>query len=182
VRARAAPAETLKLLALTVGSIQGGAANAAGYPRGHMHRLPPLIPTSMRYSFLVLALPLLTACVSIDLPGVVSDTAKVAKDTYRSVSGKKDEHEGARTATESAFDSVSNTYVGQDSQTAAEVRQLCVNEAAGKLFKASGKEVPYTVTENMISTVNNTLAAHCKATASKVTASKVAQTPPTGKP
>lgn len=130
----------------------------------------------MKFSYIALALPLLTACVSIDLPGVVSDTAKVAKDTYRSVAGKKDEHEGAKVATESSSNSISNTYIGQDSQTAAEVRQLCVSEATAKLFKANGKEVPYTVAENTISTVNNAIAANCRVTANKVT-----QTPPTAK-
>ena len=51
-----------------------------------------------------------------------------------------------------------------------------MSEAAAKLFKANGKEVPYTVTENTISTVNNAIAANCK-----VAASKAAQTPPTAK-
>lgn len=133
------------------------------------------LSTHMKISYIALVLPLLTACVSIDLPGVVSDTARVAKDTYRSVAGK-DEREGVKTGTESFNNSVSNTYIGQDSQTAAELKQLCVSEAAAKLFKASGKEVPYTVTESAISTVNNTIAASCK-----VTTNKVAQTPSTEK-
>jgi hypothetical protein len=140
-----------------------------------MHCLQPFTSMHMKFSYVVLVLPLLTACVSIDLPGVVSDTAKVAKDTYRSVSGKTDEREGTKVATGSS-NSVFNTYVGQDSQTAAEVKQLCVSEAAAKLFKASGKEVPYTVTENTISTVNNAIAANCK-----VTANTVVQAPSTGK-
>jgi hypothetical protein len=52
-----------------------------------------------------------------------------------------------------------------------------VSEATAKLFKASGKEVPYTVTENTISTVNNAIAANCK-----VTVTAVVQAPSTGKP
>src|SRR5689334_7009966 len=52
-----------------------------------LHCQQPFFPTPMKFSYIALVLPLLTACVSIDLPGVVSDTAKVAKDTYRSVSG-----------------------------------------------------------------------------------------------
>jgi len=132
------------------------------------------VSTQMKISCVVLVLPLLTACVSIDLPGVVSDTARVAKDTYRSVAGK-DEREVAKMGAE-AVNSVSNTYIGQDSQTAAELKQLCVSEAATKLFKASGKEVPYTITESTISTVNNAIAANCKVTANKIT-----QTPSTEK-
>lgn len=120
----------------------------------------------MKYSYVALVLPLLTACVSIDLPGVVSDTAKVAKDAYKSVTGKKDEPEAAK-ASPDAVNSVSNTYIGQDNQTAAEVKQLCVSEAAAKLFKASGKEVAYSVIENTISAVNNAIAAHCKITPNK---------------
>jgi hypothetical protein len=120
----------------------------------------------MKYNYLVLVLPLFTACVSIDLPGVVSDTAKVAKDAYKSVAGKKDEP-AAKAGAESS-NSVSNTYIGQDNQTATEVKQLCVSEATAKLFKASGKEVPYTVTDNTITTVNNAIAANCKVMANKI--------------
>jgi hypothetical protein len=49
------------------------------------------------------------------------------------------------------------------------VKDLCVGEAAAKLFKASGKEVPYTVTQNVISTVNNAIAATCRVKANKIT-------------
>jgi hypothetical protein len=122
----------------------------------------------MKYIFILLALPCVSACVSIDLPGVVSDSARVAKDTYRSVSGKKDGQEEPPSSTDSS-ESVSNTYIGQDTQTPAQVKDLCVGEAAAKLFKASGKEVPYTVTQNVISTVNNAIAATCRVKANKIT-------------
>jgi hypothetical protein len=129
----------------------------------------------MKFTYVVLALPVLSACVSIDLPGVVSDTARVAKDTYMSVAGSKGE-QGGSTAGTDVSNSVSNTYIGQDDQTPAEVKKLCVSEAAAKLFKASGKEVPYTVTENTISTVNNAISANCK-----VAAGKMIQAPQSGK-
>ena len=154
---------------------QAGSSLSSQTLASEMHGLQLFLPTQMKYVYLVLALPLFTACVSIDLPGVVSDTAKVAKDTYKSVSGKKEEGGEATAATESA-NSVSNTYIGQDNQTVAEVKQLCVSEAAAKLFKASGKEVPYTVMESTISTVNNAIASNCK-----VAAAKVAQAPSTEK-
>ena len=112
---------------------------------------------------LLVAMPVFAGCVSIDLPGVVSDAAKVSKDTYRSVVGK-----GGEPGTGAAqADVVSNTYIGQDSQTPAEVKQLCVAEATAKLFKAAGKEVPYTVTDNTITTVNKAIAANCKVVAAK---------------
>jgi len=122
----------------------------------------------MKFILILLALLGISACVSIDLPGVVSDSAKVAKETYRSVAGKKDEQEGVPSSTDSS-ESVSNTYIGQETQTPVEVKNLCVGEAAAKLFKASGKEVPYTITQNTISTVNNFVAATCRVKASKIT-------------
>lgn len=124
--------------------------------------------TPMKHAYIAFVFPLLTACVSVDLPGVVSDTAKVAKDTYKSVADKKGPSDSSKPATEPAS-SVSNTYIGQDTQTPAEVKQLCASEAAAKLFKASGKEIPYTVTENTISTVGTAMAANCKVTANKMT-------------
>ena len=122
----------------------------------------------MKHLTILVSLAFISACVNIDLPGVVSDSAKVAKETYRSVIGRSDEHEGAAPSTNSS-ESLSNTYIGQDTQTPADVRDLCVAEAAAKLFKASGKEVPYTVTQNTISTVSNSIAATCTVKATKIT-------------
>lgn len=127
----------------------------------------------MKFAAAALTLPLFTACVSIELPGVVTDTAKVAKDTYHSVTAKRSAPPAAaaRPAVATAVavavadpGSIANTYVGQDTQTAAEVKQGCVNEAVAKLFKANGKEVGYTVVENTISAVNNAVVAHCRVT------------------
>jgi hypothetical protein len=140
----------------------------------HHHR-HPTIRTHMKTIYVVLILPVLSACVSIDLPGVVSDTARVAKETYMSVAGSNREQEGS-TASPDSSNSVSNTYIGQDNQTPAEVKKLFVSEATAKLFKAIGKEVPYTITENTISTVNNAISANCK-----VAAGKMNQAPQSGK-
>ena len=122
----------------------------------------------MKHLIILLALPVISACVTIALPGVVSDSAKVAKEAYRSVTGKNDEQEGAPSST-NLSESVSNTYIGQETQTPAEVKNLCVAEAAAKLFKSSGKEVPYTVTQNTISTFNASIAATCTVKANKIT-------------
>ncbi|MBK6850467.1 MAG: hypothetical protein IPG93_02365 [Burkholderiales bacterium] len=108
-------------------------------------------------------MPVFAGCVSIDLPGVAGDAAKVSKDTYRSVVGKSGEPD----AGVAQADVVSNTYIGQDTQTAAAAKQLCVAEAMAKLFKATGKEVPYTVTDNSITTVNKAIAANCKVVGGK---------------
>ena len=115
----------------------------------------------MKFLWLIFSLPVLSACVSVELPGVVFDAARFAKDTYRSVAGNKGEHEGGAAGTDSS-DSVSNTYIGQDNQTPVEV-----SEAVAKLYKANGKDVPYTIVENTISTVNNAISANCKVAASK---------------
>ena len=120
----------------------------------------------MKFLWLIFSLPVLSACVSVELPGVVFDAARFAKDTYRSVAGNKGEHEGGAAGTDSS-DSVSNTYIGQDNQTPVEVRNLCVSEAVAKLYKANGKDVPYTIVENTLSTVNNAISANCKVAASK---------------
>jgi hypothetical protein len=136
-----------------------------------------------------LTLPFLTACVSIELPGVVSDTARVAKDTYHSVTNRNKAPSPAQAAAPApapakvvaeAGLSVSNTYIGQDSQTPTEVKQLCVSEAATKLFKASGKEVAYTVNENTISAINNAIAASCRITADKAVPTAATENPATG--
>lgn len=121
----------------------------------------------MNHILILLALLSVSACVSIDLPGVVSDSAKVAKETYKSVAGKKGEEEAPSSSDFS--ESVSNTYIGQETQTPADVKNLCVSEAAAKLSKANGREVHYTVTHNTISTVNNAIAATCRVRATKIT-------------
>jgi hypothetical protein len=145
------------------------ASVAAGYLDSSGGQAPSPTPhhrTHMKSIYVVLALPVLSACVSIELPGVVLDATKLAKDTYRSVVGSKGEQEGPAASTDSP-NSVSNTYIGQDNQTPVEVKNLCVSEAVAKLFKANGKEVPYTIIENTISTVNNAISANCKVVATK---------------
>jgi hypothetical protein len=116
--------------------------------------------TSMKVLLLALTLPL-AACVSIDLPGLVSDTAKVGKDAYQSIAGKKAEEKPKEPAAASA-DYITHATVGQASQTIAEIRDQCVREAVEKLNQLSGKEVQFTVLENTIGTVNNSVVANCK--------------------
>ena len=119
----------------------------------------------MKLFLLALTLPL-AACVSIDLPGLVSDTAKVGKDAYQSIAGKKaDEKPGEPAAASGEF--ITYTTVGQPSQTIAEIRDQCVREAVEKLSQLSGKEVQFTVLENTIGSVNNNVVANCKVAIAK---------------
>ncbi len=119
----------------------------------------------MKVFLLLLALPL-AGCVSIDLPGLVSDTAKVSKDAYRSIAGKKDEEKPKEAAPDTG-DYISNASVGQASQTIADIREQCVREATEKLNKLNGKELQVVVLENTIATVNNTVVANCKVAVAK---------------
>jgi hypothetical protein len=97
----------------------------------------------------------LSACMSVELPkNLVSDTAQVGKDAYRAVTGKPD--------SKGTDGQVSNTTIGQPNQTAAEVQKACVEEAAEKLAKAHGQKVAYTVIENSLGTINNTVSATCR--------------------
>jgi hypothetical protein len=97
---------------------------------------------------------LLSGCISIDVPGVVSDTVKATKDIYKETTTPKG----------SAF---THTYVGKDNQTVAEIKQSCETEAARKLNEIAEKEIRYTVLENEIGTVNSKVVANCKLAVAK---------------
>lgn len=126
-----------------------------------------------------LVLPLaVSGCVNLEFPGLVSDTAKLGKDAYGAIVGKKDSNEPAtqepatqespkpvqETAIPAAKPSeyITNAYIGQENQSIAEIKQKCVSEAAEKLFKLAGNDAHYTVVENTIATVNNNVVANCR--------------------
>jgi hypothetical protein len=119
----------------------------------------------MKHSFLILSL-LLSGCVNLEFPNLISDTAKVSKDAYGAIVGKKEAP--AKAASEPAkpaaapTEFIMNAYIGQESQSIAEIKQKCVSEAAEKLFKVAGNDARYTVVENSIATVNNTVVANCR--------------------
>jgi hypothetical protein len=124
----------------------------------------------MKLLYLVPALAL-SGCVNLEFPGLLADTAKVSKDAYGAIVGKKEGQEPAKQepakqepAKPAAVPSeyISHAYIGLESQSVTEIKQKCVSEAAEKLFKVTGKEVRYTVTENTIATVNNTVVANCR--------------------
>jgi hypothetical protein len=104
---------------------------------------------------------MLSGCVNLEFPGLIADTAKVSKEAYASVVGKKEPQDPAKPATVQK-EYISNAYIGLETQTVTEIKQQCVREAAEKLFKITGKEVRYTVIENAIATVNSTIVANCK--------------------
>jgi hypothetical protein len=108
----------------------------------------------------------LAGCVSIDLPGLVTDTAKVSKDAYRSIAGKKDE-EKPKDAGADPGEYITHSTVGLASQTVAEIREQCVREAVQKLNQLSGKDVPFTVLENTVNSVSNHIVGNCKVAVAK---------------
>jgi hypothetical protein len=104
---------------------------------------------------------LLSGCVSIEMPGLVSDTARVTKDAYHAVVGKPAEPASAA-ASAPARAALSHAYVGTDTQSMADTKQACVTEAAQKLNQVSGKTVNYTVLESDISVINGRPVANCR--------------------
>ena len=105
----------------------------------------------LKAAFLVAAL-VLAGCVSIELPHVVADTAKVSKEAYQALKGNKRD-----------ANAISHSYIGNSSQTTGEIKQRCESEAAQKLRQVgNGSEVRYTVLENEIVAINGTIAANCR--------------------
>ncbi|MET0350695.1 MAG: hypothetical protein ABW067_12975 [Rhizobacter sp.] len=114
----------------------------------------------------------LSACVTVELPNVVSDTAKVGKDMVQAYRGTKPEAvKGATAATAVAASAVpvstpaeyvQHTYVGRDDQTIAEIKRLCVAEAGAKLEALAGRPVNYGVTENAVVTIEQRTVANCR--------------------
>lgn len=96
---------------------------------------------------------LLTGCISIELPNLVSDTAKAGVNTYQNLKGKKRDDAGI----------VAHTYIGNNSQTVGEMKQHCESEAVKILRQRSNNaELRYTVVDNEIATANGTISANCR--------------------
>jgi hypothetical protein len=110
-----------------------------------------------------------TGCVSVDLPGVVSDTAKVTKETYRSVVGSKDEAKAPPPANDGR-DSVTNSTIGSATQTLAQIKQLCQEEAEAKLRKHVGADARVVLVDSSTSTVNASVVVHCRVGLERVAA------------
>jgi len=113
----------------------------------------------MKLILLPICALLLSGCVSIEAPGLVTDAARVTKDAYRSVVGKPAEAASSPTPARAAM---SHSYVGNETQSMAETKQACVNEAAQKLNQLSGKTVNYSVLESELSIINGRPVASCK--------------------
>jgi hypothetical protein len=105
----------------------------------------------------IIAALFLSGCISIDLPNVVSDTAKVTKETYKDLTSKK-----AEPAKVPARRVLAHSYVGKDSETVSEIKQVCVNEAAHKLSLIGVTEQSYSVLRNEIVTLRNSAVANCE--------------------
>ena len=103
----------------------------------------------------------LSGCVTIEMPGVVTDMAKVAKDAYKGSTFHKSDSTKKPDASSMRF-VLAHSSVGKDSQTEAEIKQLCIKEAAQKLARIAGKELNYVVLKSEVVTVNNTVFANCE--------------------
>jgi hypothetical protein len=100
----------------------------------------------------------LSACVTIEVPHLVSDTAKAGRDAYDSVSARRDAKKR-----EKAGATLSHSSIGNKNQSPAEIKQQCEVEAAAKLRQAGGgAQVAYTVVENEIVNIGGGAAANCK--------------------
>lgn len=124
----------------------------------------------MKFLYMVLALAL-SGCVNLEFPGLLADTAKVSKDAYGAIVGKKEGQEPAKQETAKQepakpaavpTEYLTHAYIGQETQSVTQIKQKCVDEAAEKLLKLAGKDARYTVIENTIATVNNTVVANCR--------------------
>ncbi len=113
----------------------------------------------MKIILLPLGALLLSGCVSIEAPGLVTDAARVTKDAYRSVVGKPAEPASSPAPARAAL---SHSFVGSESQSMADTKQACVNEAAQKLNQLSGKAIHYSVLESELSIINGHPVASCK--------------------
>lgn len=99
---------------------------------------------------ILLAVLLTTACTTIELPGLVSDTVKAGKDIYQTVKQE---------TTAAPSNVLSNTAIGKENQSVTEIKQQCISEALLKLDRLNPS---YRVLENEISTVDQRVVAHCK--------------------
>ncbi len=126
-------------------------------------------PNKPMKSLSLLLVALSTGCVSVDLPGVVSDTAKVTKETYRSVVGNKDEAKPS-TPPSDGRDSITNSTIGSASQTVVQIKQLCQEEAEAKLRKHVGADARVVLVDSSTSTVNTSVVVHCRVALERVAA------------
>ena len=111
---------------------------------------------------LTLLLPLfLCGCVSIEMPGLVSDVVKAAKDLYAGTSADRTQV-AKPDATAPRQPVLAHSYVGKMSETQAEIKHVCVAEAAQMLRVIAGKELSYSVLREEIVMLNNTAIANCE--------------------
>lgn len=110
------------------------------------------------FKALLLVCPLtLGGCISIELPHLVSDTATAGVNVYHSLRGKKE----ARRPDDA--DTLSYSYLGNNSQTIGQMKQSCEVQAAQQLRQRyNNPEVRYTVLENDIVATRDSISANCR--------------------
>ena len=109
----------------------------------------------------IVAVLFLSGCITIEMPGVVTDMVRVAKDAYKGSTSDKADSTKIPAASSARF-VLAHSYVGKDSQTEAEIRQLCIKEAAQKLARIAGKELSYVVVKSEVVTLNKNTYANCE--------------------
>src|SRR5262245_9262160 len=110
----------------------------------------------MKWLVILCCLPL-AGCFKLEAPNLVSDSVKAGKDVYQAVVDRRKKPEPTNASL-----TLSHSYIGKDSQTIGEIKELCVEEAVQKLQQASGKPVRYIVAQNDVATINATVVANCK--------------------
>ena len=106
--------------------------------------------------FLVCPL-ILSGCITVEIPHLVSDTANASVNAYQSLKGKRDakKRDDANT--------VSHSYIGNNHQTVAEMKANCETEAAQKLRQQNKNiELRYTLLENDIVATKDSISANCR--------------------
>jgi hypothetical protein len=115
------------------------------------------------FKTLLLVFPLtLSGCISIELPHLVSDTANASVNAYQNLTGKKDAKKRDDPNT------VSYSYIGNNSQSVGDMKQNCETQAAQQLRQRhNNMELRYTLLENEIIATKDTISANCKVALAK---------------
>lgn len=101
---------------------------------------------------------LLSGCMKIEMPSnMVSDTVNAGKDLYKDLTKKDDKSDTANSAP-----MFTNTTVGDETQTIAELKRNCVNEAGNKAKQSLKQDnLDYTVVSQDVATKADKTIVNC---------------------
>lgn len=116
----------------------------------------------MKLLILVPAL-LLSACMSFEFPGAISDATKAARTlTEKTEKEAKETKEMFASAKGDKKPVVTHTFIGREDQTVAEIKQGCVIEATQKFAQIIGTDVRSVVLENEVVSLKGKVVANCR--------------------